>query len=99
MSYDLFDFFRLALGWVATIYATVVSAQSAWTWWVWLAGSDRYVGLVRRYLIVHGLRLRVRAFGGDVLVCLLLCVAFGLLWHAHTRVELLQVALDRLRRP
>ncbi len=96
---DLFDFFRLALGWVVTIYASIITLQSLWTWYVWLAGSDKYISLVRRYVIVHGLRLRFRAFWGDVIICLLLSVAFFLLWRAHGRVEQLKVALDNLRQP
>lgn len=99
MSLDFFDFFRLALAWVATIYATVITLQSLWGWYVWLATSDKYVSLVRRYLIVHGLRLRFRAFWGDVVVSLLLCVVFLILWHAHGRVEQLRIALQRLHDP
>jgi hypothetical protein len=81
---DFFDFFRYALAWVVTIYATVITLQSLWGWYVWLAGSDKYISLVRRYVIVHGLRLRFRAFWGDVIISVLLCVAFLILWHAHT---------------
>ena len=99
MRLDLFDFFRWALAWVATIYATVVTVQSSWGWWVWLRGSDKYVSLARRYLIVHGLRLRVRTFGGDVLVCGLLCLTFLILWHAHARVEQIGDTLAALRHP
>ena len=80
---DFFNFFRYMLGTIATIYATVLTLQSLWGWYVWLAGQDRYIGLVRRYLIVHGLRLRVKAFWGDVIICVLLCVTFFILWHAH----------------
>ncbi len=68
---------------IVSVYATVVTLQSLWGWYVWLAGKDRYIGLVRRYVIVHGLRLRFRTFWGDALICLLLCVAFLLMWHAH----------------
>ena len=80
---DFFNFFRYFLAIVVTIYATVVTLQSLWGWYVWLAGSDKYVSLIRRYVIVHGLRLRFRAFWGDVIISLLLCVAFLILWHAH----------------
>lgn len=80
---DFFNFFRYLLGTIATVYATVLTLQSLWGWLVWLAGSDKYVSLLRRYLIVHGLRLRFRAFWGDVIICGLLCVVFGLLWKAH----------------
>ena len=55
---DLFDFFRYALGTVVTIYATVVMLQSLWSWYVWLAGSDKYMTMLRRYVIVHGLRVK-----------------------------------------
>jgi hypothetical protein len=80
---DLFEFFRLWLATIVTVYFTIVTAQSLWGWYVWLAGSDRYMSMVRRYLLVHGLRLRVSAFWGDVLVCGLLCIAFIMIWHAQ----------------
>ena len=80
---DLFDFFRWWLGLIATIYATAITLQSLWGWYVWLAGEDKYVSLLRRYLIVHGLRLRFKTFWGDVIICGLLCVVFGLIWRAH----------------
>lgn len=99
MPLDLFDFFRYALGTVATIYATVVTLQSLWTWYVWLAGSDKYVSMLRRYLIVHGLRLRFSTFWGDVVVSLLLCVAFCVLCLAHARIAQLNDALDAAREP
>ncbi len=66
---------------------------------MWLCGNDKYISLARRYLIVHGLRLRVRTFGGDVLVCGLLCVAFLILWYAHVQVEHLGATLADLRHP
>ena len=80
---DFFNFFRYALATVATIYATVVTLQSLWSWYVWLAGSEKYIALVRRYVIVQGLRMRFRTFWGDLLICGLLCVAFLILWRAH----------------
>ena len=87
---DFFNFFRYLLGAIVTIYATILTLQSLWGWYVYLIGSDRYVALVRRYIIVQALRLRFRAFGGDVLVCLLLCVIFGMIWYLH---ELLSAGL------
>lgn len=80
---DFFNFFRWVLATIATVYATVVTLQSLWGWYVWLAGSDRYMTVLRRYLIVHGLRMRFRAFWGDVIICGLLCVMFLIIWHAH----------------
>jgi hypothetical protein len=80
---DLFNLFRWLLSLVAGVYATVVTIQSTREAWLALRGKDRYVSMLRRYLVVHGLRLRVRAFWGDVLICLLLCVVFVLVWRSH----------------
>jgi hypothetical protein len=80
---DFFQFFRYTLGTIATIYATVVTLQSLWGWYVFLAGSDKYVAIIRRYVIVQGLRLRFKAFWGDVIISCLLCVVFYYLWKAH----------------
>jgi hypothetical protein len=84
---DFFNFFRWTLGTIVTVYATVLTLQALREWLLFLAGSDRYIGLLRRYLLVHGLRLRFRTFWGDVLICLLLCVVFGLVWRAHTVIH------------
>ena len=56
---------RWTLGWVVTVYATVITIQSLWGWYIWLAGQDKYIGMLRRYVIVHGLRLRFATFWGD----------------------------------
>ena len=84
---DFFNFFRYLLGIIVTVYATVLTLQSLREWVLWLAGSDKYTSLLRRYVVLHGLRLRVRRFWGDAVVCLLLCVVFLILWHAHHVVE------------
>ena len=80
---DPFQFFRLTVAWIATVYATVITLQSLWGWMAYLSGSDKYVTMVRRYLIVHALRLRFKTFWGDVIICILLCVVFVLLWRLH----------------
>jgi hypothetical protein len=84
---DLFTFFRWVLSWIVTVYATVITLQSGWGWLVWLSGREKYISMIRRYVIVHGLRLRFRAFWGDVIICALLCVAFAILWRAHHIIE------------
>jgi hypothetical protein len=80
---DTFQFFRLTVAWIATVYATVVTLQSLWGWVVYLSGSDKYMTLVRRYLIIHALRLRFATFWGDVIICILLCAVFVLLYKLH----------------
>ena len=89
---DFFQFFRYTLGTIATIYATILTLQSMWSWIVWLSGQDKYISLVRRYVIVHGLRLRFKSFWGDVIVCLLLSVVFLMLWYAHGQMRIMFVA-------
>lgn len=84
---DFFNFWRYLIGWVVTIYATVVTLQSLWGWYAWLAGEDKYISIVRQYVIVHGLRLRFRNFWGDVIICLLLCAAFLIIWKLHLLIE------------
>ena len=81
---DVFNFFRWALFTFATIYATLITVQSLWGWYVWLASEDRYIAILRRYIIIHGLRLRFATFWGDVLVCGLLCIVFVLMMRAHS---------------
>lgn len=82
-DFDLFFLFRSALAWLVGIYASVITLQSIWGWYLWLAGSDKFTSMLRRYLLVHGLRLRFRTFWGDVIICVLLTVAFFILWHAQ----------------
>jgi hypothetical protein len=84
---DFFRFFRNALATIATVYATVITLQSLWGWYVILAASDKYTSLLRRYLLVQSLRLRFKTFWGDVIVCALLFVAFAIIWHAQTTMD------------
>jgi hypothetical protein len=95
--FDLFFFFRRILVILVTVYATVVTLQSLWDWYVRLTSSGRYISLLRRYLIVHGLRLRFTSFWGDVLICLLLTMTFALLWHAHGIMNDIRMVLSDAR--
>ncbi|HEV7298165.1 MAG TPA: hypothetical protein VGN72_02290 [Tepidisphaeraceae bacterium] len=90
---DFFTFFRYTLGTVVTIYASIVTLQGLWGWWVWLAGDDKHISMLRRYILVHGLRLRFKTFWGDVIICGLLCVTFIIMWRAHLKLEELAEAL------
>lgn len=87
LGIDLFFAFRFMLGTVVTIYVTILTAQSLWGWYVWLAGSDKYMSLLRRYILVQGLRLRFKAFWGDVIICLLLTAAFFMMWRAQNLLD------------
>ena len=94
---DFFNFFRWVLGTIVTIYATIITFQSLYGWYVWLAGQDKYIGILRRYLIVHGLRLRFKTFWGDVIICVLLCVIFLMMWQAHRVIYDLGATLSSLQ--
>lgn len=59
---DLFELWRLVLGILCTIYATVVTVQSLWHWGVYLSGGDRSTTLMRRYVIIQLLRLKPGRF-------------------------------------
>jgi hypothetical protein len=97
---DFFNFFRYVLGTIVTIYATLVTVQWAAGWYKWLAQDDRNTILLRRYLIVSGLRLRFTSFWADLVISVLLCVVFMLLWHAHGVVGQISSALaDAHRKP
>jgi hypothetical protein len=87
MHVDFFNFFRYVLGTVVTIYATVVTLQSLWGWYVYFSGEGKYYSLARRYLMLHGLRVRIKTFGGDVLICILLTAVFFMLCYAHYLVS------------
>ena len=82
-DFDLFNFFRWVLGTVVTIYATVVTFNSLLGWYNYLTQPGQVMTLLGRYVLVHGLRLRLVSFCGDLLICLLLCVIFVMLLHAH----------------
>ncbi len=84
---DPFQFFRLTVAWIATIYASIITLQSLYGWVIYLSGQEKYITVVRRYVIVHALRLRFKTFWGDVLICLLLCIVFFLLYRLHPLVE------------
>ena len=97
LDVDLFTLYRWLLAWVVTVYCTVLTAQSMWTWYVWLNSSDRYIAIVRRYVIVAALRLKFRTFWGELLICLLLSVAFGLMCKAQWAMSDIERAYEQAR--
>jgi hypothetical protein len=80
---DPFNFFRWGLFIVVSVYCTIITLQQGWSWYVWLMDDDRYITILRQYVIVHGLRLRFSTFWGDVLICVLLGLVFLILFWAH----------------
>jgi len=66
LEYDLFDFWRWFLAVVCTAYAIVVTARGLWDWHVWLSPRRRETALLRQYVIVMLLRVRVQRFLGEI---------------------------------
>jgi len=94
---DLFNFFRWSLGTVVTIYATLVNMQWAVGWYKYLSQPGLGMTILSRYILIHGLRLRFVDFLGDLLICLLLCVAFALLLKAHWILSETENILNHVR--
>ena len=95
---DFFNFFRYLLCTVVTIYVVLVTLQSALGWYKWLSEPTAYNPLLRSYLAVAALRLRLVSFGSDLLICLLLCVAFVLICDAHWTISQIADDLEYARR-
>jgi hypothetical protein len=95
---DFFDFFRYLLCTVVSIYVTLMTLQSALGWYKWLSEPTAYNPLLRSYLAVAALRLRLASFGVDLAVCLLLCVAFVLICDAHGTISQIAADLEYARR-
>ena len=64
---DFFEFWRFILTVACFIYAIVVTIQSLWGWALYLSGPERTTTLMRQYVIVHLLRLRLRPFAAELI--------------------------------
>ncbi len=62
---DLFELWRLLLGVLCTVYALVVTGRSLWGWLVYFSHSDRSTILMRNYVLVQLLSLRLGRFTGE----------------------------------
>lgn len=99
MPDDLFRIFRNLLALIGAVYATIITLQSLWSWYVWLAGRDKFTKMLRRYVLVQGLRLRFRAFWGDLIICVLLTIAFFMLWHAQSIMDGIEETMKPAKQP
>ena len=84
---DLFFLFRRALVTVCTVYAAVRLGAAAWRWVDYLSGSQRETVLLRRYIIIQLVRLRLHRFTFELAQILVLAAAFlYVVWLHHTRL-------------
>jgi hypothetical protein len=78
---QLFDLYRKLLLIVFSTYGTVKLVNFVWRWQLATRRASRHEALLRRYLFLTLLRVRLRRFWLDALQILLLCVVlFGLVW-------------------
>jgi hypothetical protein len=80
---DLFYLFRYALVLICTVYAALQIASSLWGWHRYLTPSRRETAVLRQYVILQLLRLRVRRFIPDVIQIVLLLGVLGYLVRLH----------------
>jgi hypothetical protein len=86
MHLDPFYFWRWLLCVVCTIYWAVQLGQSLWGWYKYLWAGSRPTDLMRRYLFVQVLRLKVHRFTLELLqIAVLLVLFFAVTW-AHRYV-------------
>jgi hypothetical protein len=80
---DLFDFYRALLAIFLTVYTLLMTAamivQGMWL----LTSRDRTAAILRKYLVLLALRMRVRAFRNELIQIALLSVAFIALLYGH----------------
>ncbi len=83
---DLFYFWRWILCVVCTIYWLVRLGQSFWNWYHYLWADARSALLMRKYLVVQVLRLRVHRFTLEALQIVALVALFFAITWAHRYV-------------
>lgn len=86
MSYfhvDLFEFWRLVLWITCTVYASVMLARTACSWYALLYAPNRQSRLLRRYVQFQLLRVRLRPLRRELAMIGLYASAFGLVLWLH----------------
>ena len=81
---DLFEFWRLALTTTCCIYAAVMMARSLWRIAAYLSADDRTASVMRSYVVVQVMRLRLRRFTGEFVRIGLCLVILAAVLYAHT---------------
>ncbi|NLX03596.1 MAG: hypothetical protein GXY33_00475 [Phycisphaerae bacterium] len=82
-GFDPFFFFRRILVIFATLYSGLILARAGWRWFKYLYFPDRSRQLLRRYLFIQLMRVRLRRFGGDLLQIAGLLAIMGLVIWLH----------------
>lgn len=83
---DLFELWRWALAVGLTVYAAVMFFRWLWGWLAYLNEPQRERLLMRRYIVLHLLRLRGARFRGEVVQIVLYLVAILIVYGLHDYV-------------
>jgi hypothetical protein len=86
MKVDVFYFWRWLLMVVCTIYWIVRLGQSLWGWYEYLWADYRPAALMRKYVAVQALRIRVHRFTLELIQIAALLVLFVAITYAHRYV-------------
>jgi len=79
----LFDLYRRLLVIVLSVYTAIRLTQAIWRLSARLRGPSRHRRVLRGYVAVLALRVRLRRFGAELIQILGLLVLLGLLLYAH----------------
>jgi hypothetical protein len=80
---DLFEFYRTLLFLIMSVYAAVMTVVMVLQAWWLLTGTDRAVALVRKYVVVLLLRMKVSVFRNELLQIAALTALFIYLVYLH----------------
>jgi len=86
MSIDLFYFWRWLLCVICTIYWAVQLGQSLWRWYQYLWADYRPAALMRKYIVVQFLRIRLHRFTLELVQIAVLVLSFLAVTWAHRYV-------------
>lgn len=82
-AFDAFPFFRFLLAVFVAAYTLIATGQFVREWHRDSMASAREEALVRRYLVVHVLRIRIKPFARDLLEIAALLAIFAYLVGRH----------------
>jgi hypothetical protein len=83
---DLFQLWRYLLMIFCTVYTIVRTGESFWRWYLYLWSGDRSTTVMRHYLWVQVLRLRVHRFTLELVQIVALSALFLAISWAHRYV-------------
>ncbi len=80
---DPFEIWRWVLAIACTMYAIVITVRWLWSWLVYLDEPARERAILRRYIMLHVLRLRSGRFRGELLRIVAYSAAIVIVWWLH----------------